>query len=193
MTDFIFTLFSAALVNNVVLQQPLALGPLLSAGQSPPRTRLHGLGATTCVLLVLSTLLGSSLYDYLLMPLQLEYLSLFAFVPLIVALVKPVQWLLAHAHPDLADDLPWPLPVGNAAVLGVLLLSTASDKGPIYATALGLGAGLGFWLVLSLFDDLVRRIDFEAVPQPFRGLPLQLISLGLMGMAFMAFDGWAKS
>jgi electron transport complex protein RnfA len=189
MTDFILTLVSAVLVNNFVLQQPLAVDPLLAETHSTTRTRLHALGAATCLVMFSTSLIGYLIQHYALLPLRLEYLRLFVFVPLIALSITPALRLLKRLCPTLAVDGLWPLLFGNAAVLGVLLLSSAEDQGWAHAVALSVGAGLGFWLVLGLFHDLLQRIDTDSVPAPFRGLPLQLISAGLMGLAFLAFNG----
>jgi electron transport complex protein RnfA len=87
----------------------------------------------------------------------------------------------------------WPLLVGNAGVLGLTLLNAQDDKGFFQATALSLGAGLGFWLVLSLFNDLRQRTLDNDVPLPFRGLPIDLIGAGLIAVAFLGFSGLIKT
>ncbi|MCY1465510.1 Electron transport complex subunit RsxA [compost metagenome] len=73
------------------------------------------------------------------------------------------------------------------------LLNVQEDKGLFHATALSLGAGLGFWLVLSLFTDLRERTADNDVPLPFRGLPIDLIGAGLIAVAFLGFSGLIKT
>lgn len=87
----------------------------------------------------------------------------------------------------------WPLLLGNAGILGVTLLNGQDDRGLGHAIALSLGAGLGFWLVLGLFDDLRQRTFNNDIPLPFRGLPIQLISAGLMAVAFLGLRGLVKT
>jgi len=73
------------------------------------------------------------------------------------------------------------------------LLGIEDDKGLAHTAALSLGAGLGFWLVLSLFSDLRQRIADNDIPLPFRGLPVELISAGLMAVAFLGFNAMIKA
>jgi electron transport complex protein RnfA len=195
MTDMLLTLISAALINNFVLHWPLGIDPLLQTTREPAaeRRQVHALGiATTCLMLV-SCVLGYALYHYLLVPLALTSLHLFVFLPLGVVLIKPILSLLSRWLPQLPFSGLWPLLLGNAGVLGLTLLSAQEDKGLGYTTALSLGAGLGFWLVLSLFSDLRQRTLNNDVPLPFRGLPIELISAGLMAVAFLGFTGLIKT
>ncbi|WMI98736.1 Rnf-Nqr domain containing protein [Pseudomonas chlororaphis subsp. aurantiaca] len=191
MTEIVLTLISAALINNFVLQWPLGVDPLLQASAKPQvaRRRIHALGIATSCLMLLCSLLGYGLYQALLVPLGLTSLQLFVFLPLGVLLIAPLLKLLTRMLPGLPFDGLWPLLLGNAGVLGALLLAVQANRGIAYSLALGLGAGLGFWLVLSLFSDLRQRILNNNVPLPFRGLPIDLISAGLMAVAFLGFNG----
>jgi len=191
MTDMLLTLVSTALISNLVLQMPLAVDPVL-ASTVDSRRRVHALGIATSVLMLLSSLLGYLLDHYLLQPLALTSLRLFVFLPVTVLLIHPLLRVLARQLPKLPFDGLWPLLLGNAGVLGVVVLGTQDDKGLVHMAALSLGAGLGFWLVLSLFSDLRQRIADNDIPLPFRGLPVALISAGLMAVAFLGFNAMIK-
>lgn len=191
MTDMLLTLVSTALISNFVLQMPLAVDPVL-ASPAEPRRRVHALGIATTLLMVLSSFLGYLLYHYLLQPLALTALRLFVFLPATVLLIRPLLSVLSRQLPKLSFDGLWPLLLGNAGVLGVVLIGTQDDKGLAQMMALSLGAGLGFWLVLSLFSDLRQRISDNDIPLPFRGLPVELISAGLMAVAFLGFNTMIK-
>ncbi|KAA0968047.1 Rnf-Nqr domain containing protein [Pseudomonas sp. ANT_H12B] len=185
MTELLLTLISTALINNLVLHWPLGVDPLLGS----ERGQVHALGiATTCLMLIVG-ILGYSAYHWLLMPLELTALRLFVFLPLSVLLIGPLLKLLSRIFAKLSFEGLWPLLLGNAGVLGLVLLNTQDDKGFFHATALGLGSGLGFWLVLSLFSDLRQRTLDNDVPLPFRGLPIDLIGAGLIAVAFLGFSG----
>ncbi|MEB0075710.1 Rnf-Nqr domain containing protein [Pseudomonas sp. CCI3.2] len=194
MTDFILTLISAALINNVVLQWPLGVDPVINTSREPciTRVQLHALGMATVWVMFCSTLLNYLLYHSVLVPLELGYLRLFVFLPVSVMAIKPCVSALSRLFPRLSFDGFQLLLVSNAGILGLALLSTQPDKGMLYALALSIGSGLGFWLVLSLFHDLQQRIQTQDVPLPFRALPIQLISAGLMGLAFLGFSGLIK-
>lgn len=189
MTETLLTLISTALINNLVLHWPLGVDPLLGS----QRQQVHALGvATTCLMLIVG-LLGYALYHGLLIPLELTSLRLFVFLPLSVLLIGPLLKGLSRVFSTLSFDGLWPLLLGNAAVLGVALLGIEGDKGFFAAAALSLGGGLGFWLVLSLFNDLRQRTLDNDVPLPFRGLPIDLIGAGLIAVAFLGFSGLIKT
>jgi len=190
MTEIALTVFSAALINNLVLHWPLGVDPLLA---SKGRKQVHALGiATTCLTLTVGTL-GYLIDHWLLAPPHLTSLRLLIWLPLSVLLIKPLLRLLTRQLPALPFDGLWPLLLGNAGVLGVTLLNSQNDQGLGHAMALSLGSGLGFWLVLSLFDDLRQRTFNNDIPLPFRGLPIQLISAGLMAVAFLGLRGLVKT
>jgi len=115
------------------------------------------------------------------------------FLPLNVLLIAPLLKLLARLLPKLSFDGLWLLMAANAGILGVTLFNAQDDNGLFHATALSLGVGLGFWLVLSLFNDLRQRTLDNDVPLPFRGLPIDLIGAGLIAVAFLGFSGLIKT
>lgn len=162
MTELVLTLVSAALLNNFVLHWPLGVDPLLAGS----RRQVHALGLATLCLMLVVGVLGYALWHWLLVPLQLEALHLFVFLPLNVLLIAPILKLLAHGLPAWPFDGLWALLLGNAGVLGLALINVQDDQGLLHATALSLGAGLGFWLVLSLFQDLRERTVDNDIPCP---------------------------
>ncbi|HWD30515.1 Electron transport complex protein RnfA [compost metagenome] len=189
MSEFILALISAALVNNLVLHQGLAIDPPLQPSAGHERRRLHALGLATLTLLVLATNLGQLLYRYVLQPLQLEYLRLFILLPLCVLLIEPLLGLLSRALPTLPFNGLMPLLLVNVALLGLSLQVTEGGYGALQTLAWSLGGGLGFWLALGLFADLRQRSDNDAIPESFRGLPVELIGAGVMALAFLGFNG----
>ena len=189
MNDLLLTLVSTALINNFVLQWPLGVDPLLQASEQPAaeRSKIHALGIATTTLMLLCSLAAYPLYHGVLVPLGLTTLQLFIFLPLSVLLIRPLLRLLPRALPKLPFEGLWPLLLGNAGILGLLLMNNQQDLG--HSIALSLGAGLGFWLVLGLLDDLRQRVSQPDVPLPLRGLPIDLISAGLLAVAFLGFNG----
>ncbi|MBV6825158.1 electron transport complex protein RnfA [Pseudomonas sp. PD9R] len=189
MTEVLVTLISTALLNNLVLHWPLGVDPLLAS----ERRQVHALGIATTSLMLIVGLLGYAFYHWLLIPLEMTSLRLFVFLPLSVLLISPLLTVLSRVFSALSLEGLWPLLLGNAGVLGVALLNVQDDKGLFHAAALSLGAGLGFWLVLSLFQDLRQRTLDNDVPLPFRGLPIDLIGAGLIAVAFLGFSGLIKT
>lgn len=190
MSEFILALISAALINNLVLHQGLAIDPALQQPSTDhDRRRLHALGLATLALLVLACSLGQLLYLYALQPLQLGYLRLFVLLPLCVLLINPLLGLLSRALPALLFNGLMPLLLSNVALLGLSLQVIEGGYGALQTLAWSIGGGLGFWLALSLFADLRQRSDNEAIPESFRGLPIELIGAGVMALAFLGFNG----
>lgn len=178
MTDFLLTLIGAALVNNLLLGQPLAADAVRHA-------RVRALGPASA-LLILFAAPGAWLVGRLLHDLALDHLYLFAFLPVLAGLAWLVPRLLARLRPAALQPGLWPLLVGNG--LGAMLLAKSLEGLPA-ALALGLGGGLGLWLALQLIGDLFERIEQCDVPAPFRGMPILLIAAGLMGLALLGFNG----
>lgn len=189
MTELLLTLISTALINNFVLHWPLGVDPLLGA----ERRQVHALGIATACLMLVVGMLGHVLYHGVLVPLELTSLRLFVFLPLSVLLITPLLKLLSQVLSTLSFEGLWPLLLGNAGVLGLALINVQNDNDFLQATALSVGAGLGFWLVLSLFHDLRQRTLDNDVPLPFRGLPIDLIGAGLIAVAFLGFSGLIKT
>jgi len=190
MTELIVTLIGAALINNIVLHQGLALDPALRIDGAADRHKIHALGLTTGLLMLSSTLIGQLLYRYLLLPLQLDYLRLFVFLPLCIVLITPLLTLVSRWQPQLPQTGLKPLLLGNAGVLALSLTASSPELDVLQVIALSMGSGLGFWLVLILLDDLRQRtLDNDAIPESFRGLPLELIGAGIMAMAFLGLNG----
>lgn len=189
MTELILVLISAALANNLVLHQALAIDPALQPADAAARPRVHALGLATLLLIVLTVGPGQLLVEYGLRPLQLDSLRLFIFLPLCVLLIDPVLSLLQRQLPNWPFNGLKPLLLGNAALLGLCLQINNTTPGPLTTLAVCLGSGLGFWLVLSLLDDLHQRTEHDAIPLPFRGLPITLIGAGIMAMGFLGLNG----
>lgn len=178
MTDFFFALIGAALISHFALGLPLAADALR-------HLRLQALGPCAALLILLAVSLAW-LSEYLLQGAALSYLYLLAFILLSAGLAWLLPTLLARWRPALAQPGLWPILLGNG--LGAMLLARSLETFSS-ALAFGLAGGLGFWLILQLFDDLQVRVERCDVPVAFRGTPILLISAGLMGLAFLGFNG----
>lgn len=189
MAEALLILLSAILVNNFVLVQFLGLCPFMGVSNKV-ETALSMALATTFVLTLAA---GAShvVFHYLLAPLGLEYLNVIAFIMVIAALVQFTEALVRHSSPLLYRVLGvfLPLITSNCAVLGVALLNIGAERSFVTALLYGLGAALGFSLVLVLFAALRERLTAAAVPEPFRGPAIAMVTAGLMALAFMGFTG----
>lgn len=192
MSDLALIILATVLVNNFVLVKFLGLCPLLGAS-----TRVEtALGMSLATTFVLTIAAGASyLIDtYLLAPFELEYLRLLAFIVVIAASVQFTELFIRHSSPLLHQVLGVYLPLitTNCAVLGVALLNTQQSNSFVEALAYGIGAGVGFCLVMVSFAGLRERLDGADVPAPFQGAAIALITAGMMSMAFIGFTGMLR-
>jgi electron transport complex protein RnfA len=132
--------------------------------------------------------------QWLLIPFELEYLRLIAFILVIGASVQLAEQLLRKLSPLLYRVLGLyiPLIASNCAVLGVALLNSTASRSFVAALFYGAGAALGFGLVLALLAGIRVRLEFADVPKPFRGASIALITAGIMSLAFLGFAGFAR-
>ena len=184
----IFTiLFTAALVNNFVLSQFMGICPFL--GVSKKVETAAGMGGAVVFVITIASLCTSILYNYLLVPAQLEYLNTIVFILVIAALVQFVEMVLKKMMPALYKSLGVYLPLitTNCAVLGVALLSVQNEYGVLESVVNGIGASLGFLLVLMA--GIREKLENSNIPEAFKGTPIVLITAGLMAIAFCGFGG----
>ncbi len=189
MKEYLLILISTALINNFVLVKFLGLCPFM--GVSRKLETAIGMSLATTFVLTLSSMSSYLVYEFLLVPLHLEYLKTIAFILVIAAVVQFTEMFVHKTSPVLYRVLGifLPLITTNCAVLGVALLNIQQNSGFIESILYGFGAALGFSLVLVLFSAMRERIAGADVPLPFRGNAIALITAGLMSLAFMGFSG----
>ena len=192
MSELMPIVIGTVLVHNFVLTKFLGLCPFFGASQRY-ETAL-GMSLATCFVLTLAAGLSYLVDRYLLQPLDLEYLRILSFILVIAGAVQLTEMLVRFTSPLLHEVLGIYLPLitTNCAVLGVALLNTRQSESLLQALAYGVGAGLGFGLVMLLFSGLRERVEQLDVPQPWRGTAITLVTAGLMSLAFMGFAGLAR-
>lgn len=190
---------SAIFVNNIVLAQFLGICPYL--GVSSKLSTATGMSAAVAFVITLATLVTYLLNQYLLVPNQLEFLQTIAFILVIAALVQMVEIVLKKISPSLYQALGifLPLITTNCAVLGVAITVTKEITFGGVTKMLGLGealiyafaTALGYGLAMVLFAGLREHLALNDVPKSFKGIPIALITVGILAMAFMGFSGIA--
>lgn len=190
MQHYFGILFATVLVNNFVLVQFLGLCPFM--GVSRRMDTALGMGLATAFVLTLASCAANLIDTYLLIPQKIEFLRTIAYIVTIAALVALTEMFLANVSPLLHRVLGIYLPLitTNCAVLGIALLNSNHHHSLLESAVYGLGAALGFTLVLIIFAALRERLEAADVPAPFRGTPIALISAAILAMAFMGFGGW---
>ncbi|WP_101757458.1 electron transport complex subunit RsxA [Oceanicoccus sp. KOV_DT_Chl] len=189
LADYSLLLIGAILVNNFVLVQFLGLCPFM--GVSNKLETAIGMSSATTFVLTLASIVSWLTYNWLLLPLGLEYLKTIAFILVIAVVVQFTEMVVRKSSPMLYKVLGvfLPLITTNCAVLGVALLNINKQNSFLESAFYGFGAALGFSLVLILFAAMRERLAVADVPTPFKGAAIGMITAGLMSLAFMGFAG----
>ena len=189
LADYALLLVGAVLVNNFVLVQFLGLCPFM--GVSNKLETAIGMSAATTFVLTLASACSYLTYTYLLVPLELTFLRTLSFILVIAVVVQFTEMAVRRSSPLLHRVLGVYLPLitTNCAVLGVALLNINKSHSFMQSLIYGLGAALGFSLVLVLFAAMRERLAVADVPEPFQGAAIGMITAGLASLAFMGFAG----
>ena len=189
MKELLIIAIGSALVNNVVLSQFLGLCPFL--GVSKKMDTAAGIGGAVIFVLTLSSFCTSLIYKFILVKTGMEYLQTIVFILVIAALVQLVEMFLKKTIPALYRSLGVYLPLitTNCAVLGVALLNVQNDYNVLEGTVNGFATAVGFTIAIVLMAGLRERIEYNDIPKPFRGMPIVLLTAGLMSIAFFGFSG----
>ena len=187
--DLLLLLISSALVSNVVLSQFLGLCPFL--GVSKKVKTAAGMGTAVIFVITLSSLVAGVIYRYVLIPLNITYLQTIVFILVIAALVQFVEMILKKYMVSLYEALGVYLPLitTNCAVLGVALTNEQKEYGILAGTVNGFATALGFTISIIILAGIREKMEYNDVPESFRGMPIVLITAGLMAIAFCGFAG----
>ena len=187
--NLILIIIVAIFVNNVVLAQFLGICPFL--GVSKKVDTASGMGMAVTAVLVVATIVTYLIQVYVLNAFGLEYLQTIAFILVIAALVQMIEIILKKTMPVLYQALGvfLPLITTNCCILGVAILVIQKDYDLLEGVVYALSTGLGFLLAMVLFAGLREQLDLADVPKAFRGVPIALVTAGLLAMAFMGFSG----
>lgn len=182
-------LISTILVNNYVFAQFLGICPFL--GVSSKTETATGMGIAVTFVVVLASIITWCIQKFILDVYHLEYLQTIVFILVIASLVQFVEMVIKKISPALytAMGVFLPLITTNCVVLGVTVLNIQNGYGIIETIFSGLGASLGFAMALILMSSLRERLALGDVPKPLQGVPIALISAGLMALAFSGFGG----
>ena len=189
MKELILIAIGSALVNNVVLSQFLGICPFL--GVSKRTDTAAGMGGAVIFVITISSLLTSIIYNYLIVGLHIEYLKTIVFILVIAALVQFVEMFLKKSSPSLYKSLGVYLPLitTNCAVLGVALTNVQKDYGILPSVVNGFATAVGFTISIVILAGVRERIEYNDIPESFKGTPIVLVTAGLMAIAFMGFSG----
>lgn len=197
--EYILIIISAVFVNNIVLSQFLGVCPFL--GVSNKVGTAAGMSGAVTFVMAVATLVTYILQYYVLVPLGIEFMQTVTFIVVIASLVQMVEIIMKKISPALYQALGifLPLITTNCAVLGVAIIVVSKEfsfgggepamlnmaQSVVYATA----TALGFGLAMILFAGLREQLELANVPKAFKGMPIALITAGILALAFMGFAG----
>ena len=188
-TNLVLIVVTAALINNVVLNQFLGICSFLGVSQQMKASA--SLGMAVIFVMTIASAVASLLYDFVLKPLGLDFMKTIIFILVIAALVQIVEMFLKKTSPAIYKALGifLPLITTNCAVLGVALTNVQNGYNFIESVLAGFGTAVGYTIAIVLLASIRTRIHEEDIPAPLRGAPIVMISAALMSIAFMGFSG----
>ena len=187
--DLLIILISSSLVSNVVLSQFLGLCPFL--GVSKKTNTASGMGVAVIFVITLASAVAGVIYKYVLVPLDITYLQTIVFILVIAALVQFVEMFLRKYIPSLYESLGVYLPLftTNCAVLGVALTNVQKNYGILAGVVNGFATAVGFTISIIILAGIREKMEYNDVPESFKGMPIVLVTAGLMAIAFCGFSG----
>ncbi|MDD4545400.1 MAG: electron transport complex subunit RsxA [Bacteroidales bacterium] len=190
--EYIGIIIFAVFVNNVVLAQFLGICPFL--GVSNKVSTATGMGAAVVFVMTLATLVTYILQTYVLTPFNIDFLQTIVFILVIASLVQMVEIILKKVSPALYQALGvfLPLITTNCAVLGVAILVIQKEFNLLQGLTYAIGMSIGFTVAMVLFAGLREQIELVGAPKGVKGMPIALITAGILAMAFMGFAGLVR-
>ena len=189
MGELLLIAVGAALVNNVVLSQFMGICPFL--GVSKKVETAAGMGGVVIFVIAIASLVTNLIQQFILVPTGMEYLQTIVFILVIAALVQFVEMFLKKAMPSLYQALGvfLPLITTNCAVLGAAITITQKGYGIFTGLIYGIGTAVGFTIAIVLMAGIREKIEYNDIPEAFKGTPIVLVTAGLMAIAFFGFSG----
>ena len=189
MGNLILIAVGSALVSNVVLSQFLGICSFL--GVSKKTETATGMGGAVIFVITLASLVAGILHQFILKPLGFEYLNTIVFILVIAALVQIVEMFLKKFVPSLYNALGVYLPLitTNCAVLGVALNNVQDDYNILEGVVNGFATGVGYLIAIVLLAGIREKMEYNDIPESFKGMPIVLLTSALMSIAFFGFSG----
>ncbi|MBP7181138.1 MAG: electron transport complex subunit RsxA [Dysgonomonadaceae bacterium] len=187
--EIIGIIIVAILVNNVVFSQFLGICPFM--GVSKKLDTAIGMGAAVTFVLTLATLVSFLIQKGILEPFGLEYLQTITFIFVIASLVQMVEIIIKKISPPLYQALGvfLPLITTNCVILGVAILVIQKDYNLLESIIYAVSTAIGYAMALIIFSSIREQLTLTKIPKAMQGVPIALITAGILAMAFMGFSG----
>ena len=189
MGDYLLLIVSAILVSNIILARYLGNCPFL--GVSQKMDTAVGMGMAVIFVVTLAGMITWVVQYAILNPLGLEYLRTIAFILVIASLVQLVEMFLQKSIPGLyrALGIFLPLITTNCAVLGIAIINIQEEFDFMQTVVFSFASAVGFSLAMVLLASIRERFPTARIPGPFAGMPIAMITVGLLALAFLGFTG----
>ncbi len=187
--EYILIIIAGVFVNNIVLSQFLGICPFL--GVSKKVDTSAGMAGAVLFVMTIATIATWLIQNYVLVPLHVEFLQTISFILVIAALVQMVEIILKKVSPSLYQALGifLPLITTNCAVLGVAVLVIQKNYNLLEGVVYSLANSIGFGLALVVFAGMREQLNLANVPKAMNGVPIALLTAGILALAFMGFSG----
>lgn len=185
-----YLVIGALFVNNFVLSRFLGICSFL--GVSKKIETAKGMGLAVTFVMTIASFITYLISNFILIPLNITYLTTLAYILVIASLVQFVEMVIKKMSPSLYSALGifLPLITTNCAILGAVLINVQEKYTLVESLVFGASSGLGYMLAIVLLAGLRERMEAnDKIPEALKGLPLSLITAGLMAIAFLGFQG----
>ncbi len=196
MGTFIAIVLSAVLTNNFITAKTYGICPFL--GVSKKTSSAAGMGIAVTVVMVLATLVTYPIYQYVMVPLKIEFLEIIFFIFIIASLVQMLEKIIQKVSPSLygAMGIYLPLITTNCAVLGVTEMVIGDMSAILGGASMNIGwavlyalfAGLGFTLVMIIMSGMREKLNYYKTPKALAGFPIAMVTACFICMAFTVFS-----
>jgi Na+-translocating ferredoxin:NAD+ oxidoreductase subunit A len=189
MSGLLSIFVSMALINNLILVKFLGLCPFF--GVSKKMSVAASMGLTVSGVMFIASAAGWLIDHFILIPLNVEYMNIIAYVLVIATLVQLLDIFIKRTNQQLYNSfgIYLALLVTNCAVMGIVLINEQEAYSFIQSLVAALGAGAGFTLVLVIMSGIRERLELNDVPKSMKGLPVAFIAAALLVLAFYGFTG----
>ena len=181
--------FSMILVNNYVLVKFYGICPFL--GVSKKLDSAVGMSGAVIFVVFMATAVTFPIQIFILEPAELGYLQTIVFILVIAVLVQFIEIFLKKYIVALYNSLGVYLPLitTNCAVLGVALTNVQKNYGIFTGIVNGFATAVGFTISIVILAGIREKMEYNDIPESFKGMPIVLVTAGLMAIAFCGFSG----
>ena len=189
MIEYLAIILTAIFVNNIVFAQFLGICPFI--GVSKDLSSALGMGAAVTFVMAVATAVTWVLQHTILIPFGLQYIQTIAFILVVAILVQILEIVMKRVSPTLYAALGvfLPLITTNCAVLGVAIIVAQKDFGFVHSLVYAIATAIGFALALVIMAGIRTQLELADVPRSMKGVPIALVTAGILAMAFMGFAG----